>query len=44
MSGIEAGIAAGRSEMEPQSAAEGVNRRARGIGLKVNGAVAGAGV
>lgn len=44
MNGIEAGTAAGRSEMERQSAAEGVNRRARGTGLKVDGPVAGGGV
>lgn len=40
MNGIEAGIAADRSEMEGRSAAEEMNQRARNTSLKVNRAVA----
>lgn len=40
MSGIEAGIAADRSETEGQSAAEEMNRKARDTDLKVDWAVA----
>lgn len=36
MSGIEAGTAADRSEMEGQSAAEEMNRKARDTDLKVD--------